>query len=90
MRSNPQIVASLCILILTGCSGATGGQKPKFVNKSEREVSISHSGWIAPRPMAESHCQQFGKTAVYKGFIRIREGSDRKIHYYDCRYPVAE
>jgi len=78
------------MLAATACTSTAGSQKPVFVTQSEQEVSIAHTGWFAPRPMAQSHCQQFGKSAVYRGYIRISAMSDRKIHYYDCRYPVAE
>jgi len=91
-RRFTQALAGLCKLGMTACSGATGGTKPKFANKNEHEVSVIHTGWTIPRAqaLADSHCEQFGKSAVYKGAIRISELSDRQIYYFDCVFPALE
>lgn len=88
-----RVIAALAgfgFLALAACSGTAGNQKPEFANKNEREVSIVHAGWFVPRPMAQAHCQQFGKSAFYTGSIRISDISDRKIYYFDCLYPRVE
>lgn len=89
-RHLPPIAMCLCILLLTACTGSTGRGKPEYANRSPNEVSVVYTGWIVPQGPAESHCQLFGKTASYKGAIRVSELSDKKIHYFDCVYPLSE
>ncbi|MGB0631003.1 MAG: hypothetical protein ACPGRZ_09930 [Alphaproteobacteria bacterium] len=84
------LALGLCLALLAACSDGTDRTKPEYVNRNEREVSIVHSSWFVPRALAETHCRQFGKSAFYKGAIRIHANQDRKIHYFDCAYPVVD
>lgn len=57
---------------------------PRVIVGDANEITIRARGWYAPDPVAETHCAEYAKRAVYGGFSRIETNSDLKLHYYRC------
>ena len=78
-------IALVLPVTLAACSTPFGiDNDPRRVVADENEITIRARGWYAPDPVAETHCAQYAKRAVYGGFSRIETNSDLKLHYYRC------
>jgi hypothetical protein len=80
----------LCVVLgaasLVSCSAANS---PKIVAGDATTVSIV-AGWFAPEAVAQSHCESFGKRAIFQSSAEVRPGSQRIIHYFNCDDPITE
>ena len=82
----------VCMFALGGCvQGFKGMVAPltapdaEIVSGGPNDVSIRTWGWTRPDKVADEHCRNHDKRAVFESELRIGgEYTDKRLHFYRC------
>jgi len=61
---------------------------PEIVGGGENTVSIAAGPLVNVSGMANRHCRQYGKSAVYLGNKPLGPSTTRRLYAYNCVVPA--